>query len=60
MKIFILILEFIFLICVSSQLIIYDPTADSIEDVADNENLPQNKADDLLTLQTKRSLFLKR
>ena len=60
MKIFILILEFIFLICVSSQLIIYDPTADSIEDVADNENLPQNKADDLVTLQTKRSLFLKR
>ena len=60
MKIFILILEFIFLICVSSQLIIYDPTADSIEDVADNENLPQNKADDLVTLQTRRTLFLKR
>ena len=59
MKIFILILEFIFLICVNSQVIIYDPVIDSMEDVADDENWPgENKPEDLVTLQTKSSLFI--
>jgi hypothetical protein len=59
MKIFILILEFIFLICVNSQVIIYDPIIDSTEDVADNENWSgQNKPEDLVTLKTKKSIFI--
>jgi hypothetical protein len=59
MKIFILILEFIFLICVNSQVIIHDPIIDSTEDFADDENWPgQNKPEDLVTLQTKSFLLI--